>query len=390
MQATTRTVSDMDPTPEKLQQYVSWLSRDPGNTSLYRQCAEAATTLRRFDVLLEIADRALESRPDDPALRFDRANACIGLRDYRAALTALAGLETKVSSSDQHSAITANRGLCHYCLGEFEQALPHLKSEYERGQRSASLLFMLVRSHHYLSQMDEAVALAKQNSEPAGRDAALAGAYALLFLDAEDAGSASVWAATALRLDPRSVDGGVTEGTLAIMRLQTDRAQRLFNSVLEVAPETARAWIGLGTLAMLQRDLPQAESHFARGLKQMPGFVGGWHMLGWSQLLRQDLANAEQSFNQALALDRNFAESHGALAALDAMRGDVASARHRLNVAKRLDPNCMSAQFAAALLEDSSLQGAQSQQILQNALGGLASQHQSALGRLLVKRPNNR
>ena len=63
------------------------------------------------------------------------------------------------------------------------------------------MLFMLVRSHHYLGQLDEGVTLSKQNPEPASGDAALAGAYALLFMDADDAGSAARWAATALRLD---------------------------------------------------------------------------------------------------------------------------------------------------------------------------------------------
>lgn len=377
--------SAMDSSIEKLQQRMAWLGRDPGNASLYRQCADAASTLRRFDLLLQIADTALAHNPGDPALRFDRANAQIGLRDYRSALATLAGLPA--ASTEQQHAIEANRSLCHYCLGEYAQALPHLASEYERGQRAPRLLFMLVRANHALGQLDEAVAIATANAEPAAQDASLAGAYALLFLDAEDADAASRWAATALRLDPRSIDGNVTEATLAIMRMQTDRAQRLFNAALEVAPETARAWIGLGTLSMLQQNLPQAESHLERGLKLMPQYVGGWHMLAWSQLMRRDLKAAEQSFNQALALDRNFAETHGALAALDVMKGDPTSARHRLAIAKRLDPQCMSAQFAAALLEDPTLQGASSQQIIQQALLGITSQNQSALAKVLLKRP---
>lgn len=383
MQAPNETLSRTDPTLEKLERHLSWLRRDPANPSLYQQCADMATQLRRHDVLLEIAELALTMRPDDPALRFDRATACIGLGRYRAALTALA--EVPAATSDQQSAIQANLGLCHYCLGEFSEALPHLESEYQRGARTASLLFMLVRSNHHLGRMDEAVNLAKQNPEAATRDAALAGAYALLFLDAEDAGGAARWAATALRLDPRSVDGGITEGTLAILRLQTGRAEELFNTVLEVAPDAPRAWIGLGTLAMLQRDLIRAESHFERGLQAMPQFIGGWHMLGWSQLMQQKLQAAERSFQQALELDRNFAETHGALATLDAMRGDAASAQKRLSVAQRLDPQCASAQLAAALLQDPTLQAARSREIIQQALLGIGDRNPSALGRMLLK-----
>lgn len=383
MQAPNDLVSPTDSLLEKLQRHLSWLRRDPANPTLYRQCADLATQLRRHDLLLESAELALAMRAEDSALRFDRANAYIGLGNYRAALAALA--EVPAATSDQQNAITANLGLCHYCLGEFSEALPHLMSEYQRGERKAALLFMLVRSHHYLGQMDEGAALAKQNPEPATHDASLAGAYALLFMDAEDAGSAARWAATALRLDPRSIDGGITEATLAILRLQTARAEQLFNNVLEVAPDAPRAWIGLGTLAMLQQELVRAESHFERGLQTMPQFIGGWHMLGWSQLMQQKLQAAEKSFQQAMELDRNFAETHGALATLDAMRGDAASAQQRLNVALRLDPQCASAQLAAALLEDRTLQGARSRDIIQKTLLGIGDRNSSALSRLLMK-----
>ena len=384
MQASVRVSSDMDAQVEKLQQRIEWWRRDPTNASLYRQCANTATALRRYDLLLELANSALERSAGDLALRFDRATAHIGLRDYRAALADMAELQP--DSAEQQYAITANRGLCHYCLQEYDQAVLHLMHEYERGVRTPQLLLMLVRSHHHLGQMDEAVALAKANAQLAQGDAVLAGAYALLYMDASDTASASQWAAAALRLNPYSIDGSITEATLATMRLQTDRAGQLFDAVLETAPETARAWIGVGTLAMLRRDLRRAQSYFERGLELMPEHVGSWHMLGWVQLLQQDLDAAEKTFNQALALDRNFAETHATLAAVDVMKGNTESARHRIEVAKRLDPQCFSAHYAEALLADPTLQGARSQEILQQALLNISSRDQSALSQLLLKR----
>lgn len=384
MQISSNASSDMDVQLAKLQQRVAWWRQDPSNTSLYRQCVDMASTLRRYDVVLELANSALERAPGDLAFLFDVANAQIGLREYRAALSSMAALQPQ--SAEQEQAIAANRGLCHYCLGEHEQALPDLKQQYERGLRAPELLLMLVRSNHHLGHLDEALALAKSNQPSAHGNAALAGAYALLYMDANDVAGASQWAATALRLNPRSIDGSITEGTLAVMRLQTDRAQQLFDAVLAAEPTTARAWIGLGMLAMLRQDLRQAQSHFERGLDLMPEFVGSWHMLGWLQLLQKDLAGAERSLNQALALDRNFAETHAMLAVLDVMKGDRSSAEHRLTVARRLDPQCASAQYAEALLADRTLQGARSQEILQQALANIANQDQSALRRLLLRR----
>lgn len=384
MQATLKVMNDADPSLEKLQQRVGWLRRDPGNATLYRQCADAAMALRRYDLLLEIADLALQSHPLEPALRFDRANAQIGLHDYRAALTTLGELQSP--SLEEQNAIRANLALCHYCLGEYAEALPHLQHQYQLGQRTPRLLFMLVRSRHYLGELDEAAAIANDNVEAANADAALAGAYALLYLDVENTGAAARWAATALRLDPHSIDGNVTEGMLAIMRMQTARAQQLFKVALDGAPGTARAWFGLGSIALLQQDPQSSESHFKRGLEFMPEFIGAWHMLAWTQLMQRDLTGAEASLNHALALDRNFGETHGALAMLDAMKGATDSARHRLIIARRLDRDCLSAQFAAALLEDPSLQGVRSQEILNKLLLGIAGQNQSALNRVLLQR----
>lgn len=385
MQASTHVSSHMESPLEKLQQRLGWLRRDPDNASLYRQCADAAMALRQYDVLLEIADQALSRDPDNSSARFDRANARIGRREHREALTVLA--EIQPVTPEQTAAIVSNQAICHYCLGEYAQALPLLMSEYQQGRRSTPLLLMVVRSHHHLGLLEEAAAIANANPQLGGDDAALAGAYALMFLDSGDAGSAARWSATALRLDPGSVDGSITDGTLAVMRLQLDRAQRCFNSVLKTAPENGRAWLGLGMLAMLEQDLKQAGTHFERALQSMPTYVGGWHMLGWTQLMRQDLQAAERSLERAMELDRNFAETHGTLAALDAMKGNVESARHRLEIAHRLDPNSFSTQFAAALIQDPSLRSSQSQRIMQQTLLQIGGQADSPLTRLLLQRP---
>jgi tetratricopeptide (TPR) repeat protein len=375
----------MESPVEKLQQRLGWWRRDPDNASLYRQCADAALALRQYDLLLEIADQALTRDPDNASARFDRANARIGRREYREALAALA--EIQPVTPEQSAAIGSNQAVCYYCLGEYQQALPLLMAEYQHGQRSAALLLMVVRSNHHLGTLDEAAAIANANPQVAGNDAALAGAYGLMFLDNGDAGSAARWSATALRLDPNSVDGSITDGTLAVMRLQLDRAQRRFNSVLQAAPETGRAWLGLGTLALLQRDLQQAATYFERALQYMPTYVGGWHMLGWTQMMQRDLQAAERSLEHAMTLDRNFAETHGTLAALDAMKGNVESAKRRLEIAHRLDPAGFSTQFAAALLEDPSLRSSQSQQIMEQTLHKIGGQADSALAKLLLQRP---
>lgn len=368
---------------DKLEQRIAFWRRDPGNAHLYRECAELASSLQRYDLLLELADRAVQLAPTDAAARFDKANALIGLRDYRAALQVMA--ELQAASDEQDIAVTANRALCHYCLREYDQALPHLQRNYARDVRTPGALRMLVTSHHHLGQMDEAVAIAGENSAAAQQDAALAGAYALAYFDADNVAQAAQWARTALRLNPASIDGRITEAFLLILRMQLERADQMFATVLQDAAEVARAWIGAGTVALLQQDLKRARSNLERGVQLMPGHVGSWHLLGWTQLMLGDRASAEQTFEQALSLDRNFAETHGALAGLDALRGDAPSAQRRIEIALRLDPQCLSAKYAAALLADPTLKNTQSRELLQGTLMRIAGGNQSALSQLLVK-----
>lgn len=366
---------------QKLEQRFAWWRSDPTNSRLYRECADLARALRRYDLLLSLTDEALRREPENPAIRFDQVNAHIGLHDFRAALQGLA--EIPFESNEQETAIALNRGLCHFCLNDFAAAVKELTPAYERGGASAETVRMLVRAHHHLGQMEQALELAGANAAPAKADGVLAGTYALLYFDAGDVAKATQWARTGLQLQPDNIDSRVVEGHLLILRRQIDPSRQLLESVVHDAPATARGWIGLGTLALLEGSADKAVALLERGLELMPEHVGTWHLLGWTKLMQRDFAGAERALTHALSLDRNFAESHGALAALDALRGDVASARQRIEVARRLDPNGLASQYATVLVGDPQLKDSQSRAAVQQIANGIGVNSQSALGKLL-------
>lgn len=367
---------------DRLGRLQQMLQTDPANAVLRQQCVELATQAGKFDVVVRLADAALDAHPADAAALFDKATGLIGQRAYREALEVLQRLQPPAGMD---GAVLANMGLCCFCLGDFESAKRHLDQCYAAGTRSPGLLRLLVSSCHHIGALDEAVRIAGENEAAAAGDAALAGVYALLYLDADDAARASKWAKTALRLNPRSVDGRVTEATLLTARLQTDRARQLLEGVIEDAPATGRAWIGLGTLTLLDQRMDVAQQQLRRGLELMPEHVGSWHLLGWAQLVSGETDAAQSTFEHALQMDRNFAETHGALATIAALRGDTKGAQARIDVALRLDAESMAARYAQAVLGGRTGQPGQAQNVVVELVEGLAAKDGSALSKLLIK-----
>jgi tetratricopeptide (TPR) repeat protein len=366
----------------RLQGLQSLLKTDPRNPVLRQQCTELALSSRDYDGLIVTADIVLAAQPTDAAAQFDRATGLIGKREYRQALDIL---EVLRPLQPETYGIDFNIALCHYCLDEYEAALPHLRECYGKGLRDAGLLRLLVTTYHHLGMMDEAKQVCIDNPDPAATDAALAGAYALVFLDADDALHAARCAAIAVRLYPKSIDGRVVQGMLLATRLRTDEAKSVLEGVVADAPQTARAWIGLGSIAMLAQDVVAAQSHFSRGVELMPGHVGSWHALGWTQYWQNDLQAAQATFEHAMELDRNFAETHGALASIAASKGEHQTAERFIEVALRLDPECLSAKFAQSVLARRAGDAVQAQAIIESTAAAFGAQQTSALGRSLGK-----
>ena len=212
-----------------------------------------------------------------------------------------------------------------------------LEAAYRAGERSSGLLRLLVSTYHYLGLLNEAIAIAKENPQAAAADPALAGVYALAYLDANQAQSAARWATKALAADPNSIDGLTVQATLDASRMHVAHAQERFERVLQLSPENGRAWVGLGTLALLDRNLPRARELLTRGVELMPTHVGSWLVLAWVHLFSRELDSAEQVLQKAAQLDRNFSEVQGGLAAVAALRGDVQGAERGIEVALRLE-----------------------------------------------------
>jgi len=353
----------------RLNRMKSMLAADPQNGRLARDCVDLALRSGDYDFVLDRATRALAATPDDLQSHFDRASALIGKKDFRSAIE---GLRTLLDRVPSLTAARINLGLCHYALGEYAQALPELQAAYAAGDRSPDLLRLLVSTSHHLGLVDEAVAIADENPPPEDSGAALPGVYALLYIDADQPGPASKWAARALAANPNSIDGLTAQATLDQVAMKVADARERYDRVLELAPATGRAWVGLGTLALLDQDFARARELLTRGVQFMPNHAGSWLVLAWTHLFANQLDEAERTLERALEVDRNFAETHGALASVRALRGDRAGAEREIEVAQRLDPEGLSVQFARSVLIAAAGDPAAARRLIQESVRALA------------------
>jgi Tfp pilus assembly protein PilF len=367
-------------TLEKLGQLQQLLRADPGNQRLARECVDLALACGDYDFVLHRTEDILSASPQDLTASFDRATALIGKRDY---VRAIGVLHEITALQPELLAAQVNLGLCHYLLAQYADARTPLEAAYRAGERSPGLLRLLVSTYHHLGLLNEALAIAKENPQAAAADAALAGVYALAFLDANQAQSAAKWATKALAADPNCLDGLTVRATLDASRMHVAHARERFERVLQLSPENGRAWVGLGTLALLDRNLPRARELLTRGVELMPTHVGSWLVLAWVHLFSRELESAEQVLHKAEQIDRNFSEVQGALAAVAALRGDVQGAQRGIEVALRLDPKCLSAQFARSVLISRSGDPERGRELIRKTVSGLSPGDGSLLSRVL-------
>jgi tetratricopeptide (TPR) repeat protein len=331
----------------RLARLESLLSADPENLPLRRECIGLAMQGGEFGRALGLIEARLARHPGDSEALFARANALMALKQFPDAIAILKGLEEQGVA---RVAVMQNLATCHFALGQYENVRAYGERLIAAGEKSADVLQLTIAALHHLGEMESALKIADENAEAAAIHGRLAGTCAMVYLDTSKEREAARFAAVALAQNPDSLDGLLVQATLAGANLDSDQAFHQYSRVLELAPDSGRAWLGLGMLATLAQDFGRARELLERATQFMPGHVGSWHALAWAHFFGGDVGGAEKHFAHALELDRNFAESHGAMAAMLAIRGERAEAEREIEIAERLDRKGMTSQFARALL----------------------------------------
>lgn len=309
--------------------------------------------------------RMLDRRPGDPyfALRMSSVAIAGGNFDEALALT-----EALLAAGHDDPAIRFNQAYALFSLRRFAEAKVVLQALYLAQAPFPLVIRLLIRAHHYLGELAEAIALATAYLDVHPDDCEIAGMLSLLHFDDSDLAAAQAWSQRALAGAPQNLDALLAAGGVALGAEDAGTAKGLLLQAVSVQPRNGRVWANLGLADLLALDLDAAEEKLILAVKYMPEHIGTWHVLGWVQLLKKNIDGAEASFQAALALDDNFGETHGGLAAVAAARGNWAKAERHAKTARRLDPQSISSNYAQILQLQSTGRAEQAQSLIEGVL----------------------
>lgn len=346
MQISVKSQTPTDVALSKLSRLQGFLEADPDNANLLADVSDLALDCGDLLAARAAASRGLELQPGNPSFLMRLCSASIAEGNFDEALSITGQL---LDAGVDHPAVRYNRAYAMVCMRRFAEARELLQALHAEQALPAQVGRLLVRTLHYLGEVDEAIAIAQGYLEVDPQNGELAGMLGLLYVDANQLPEAKAWAQRALSLAPDKLDALLAASTVALGAEDTEAARALALRALAIQPRNGRIWSNLGLADMLDFELSAAHENLKQAVHYMPEHIGTWHLLGWVQLLQKDIDAAEASFKQALSIDDNFGETHGALAAVSAMRGDWARADEYAKVARRLDPESMNSRYAQVL-----------------------------------------
>lgn len=354
-----------DATHARLQRLQAFLDNDPENPRLSADLADLALACGEIELARTTVQHMLDRHPSDPyfGLRMSSVAIAGGNFDEALALT-----EALLLVGHEDAAIRYNQAYALFSLHRFAEAKPVLQALYQAEAPFPLVVRLLIRAHHYLGEVEEAIALATAFLAAHPENCDVAGMLSLLYFDNDDLAAAREWSQRALNDEPQNLDALLAAGGAALGAEDAETAKTLLLQAVSVQPRNGRVWANLGLADLLNFDLDAAEEKLLHAVKYMPEHIGTWHVLGWTQLLKKNIDGADTSFQNALALDENFGETHGGLAAVAAARGDWATAERCSKTARRLDPQSMSTNYAQILQMQSMGHADQAQRLIEGAL----------------------
>jgi Tfp pilus assembly protein PilF len=330
-------------TVQRVNRLLGYLDADPQNLQLIADAAEAAMEAHRYatvDALVErhaalqpppsdllnlaglaamrdarferaedLLARAVQTAPDDPALRYNLAWAKAARKDWAGA-SAL--LDRAVADAVPAAAV------------------------------------LNVQMLHQLGRLDDALAWGKVFAEAYPDDQPLHGALSAVAMDAEDMALAADFAKRA----GDAPEALATLGMLGLDAAQLDQSTRFFDQALAGNPQCMRAQLGQGLVSLALARHADAAEKLDRVAAFYGDHLGSWIAAGWAYFSAGDLVRARQRFETAMAIDATLAEAQGAIAVLEAVDSQLDSARRRAQAALRLDRQCFSAALAMSLVLD--------------------------------------
>jgi Tfp pilus assembly protein PilF len=330
-------------TEQRVDRLLGYLDADPENLQLIADTAEAAMEAHRYEAVEALVERHTELQ-SPPAALFNLA----GLAAMRSARFEAA--ETQFSralqSAPDDAAVRYNLAWAKAARQDWSGASELLDRAVADAVPAAAVL--KVQMLHQLGRIDDALAWGKVFSDVYPGDDLLMGALSAVAMDAEDMALAADYAKRA----GDAPEGLATLGMIGLDEAHLEQSTRLFDQALAGNPQCIRAQLGQGLVSLALARHADAAEKLDRVAAFYGDHLGSWIAAGWAYFSAGDLVRARQRFETAMAIDATFAEAQGAIAVLDAVDSQLDSARRRAQAALRLDRQCFSAALAMSLVLD--------------------------------------
>lgn len=334
------------PSLQHLQRLLGYLQQDPENLGLLADVADAALASGEMITAHTVLHKALLVKPGDPYFLLRLSSLALANRDYAESLRITHAM---LEEGKGPVPVLYNHAFALFCLGQFGEARDIFQAILSVEPGNEQVALMLMRTLHYLGEVDEAIerGLAYCQRFPDNGD--LAGQLALLYVDADQLPLAGEWAQKALHSSPSNLEALLAASTATLGQEDIPACLEYARRAIDVQPRNGRAWANRGLAQLLSFDILAAQESLATATECMSEHIGTWHLLGWARLLTGDVAGAEACFQRALTIDDAFGETYGGLAAIAASSGDWAKSDEYAKMARRLDPDSMSAHYGQIL-----------------------------------------
>lgn len=328
----------------RLQSLLGFLERDPGNTSLIADAAQAAFDEQSLAGARELLARHAAIEPLPSSLV--NLEGLIALSEERFE-DAIAIFSALTAAGGANAALKFNLAWAYARMEKWPEALELLDADTVAASPRAPSLKIHVL--HHMERYDEALAEGETLARRFPDDAALMGALATLAMDAEKMDLARTYA----ERGAKSVEGTTALGFMALAERDV-HALSLFDKAIAQDAASPRAWIGKGLGLLVSGDAKKGADAIDRGASLFGDHIGSWIASGWAHFAGGDNTKARESFERAMAIDPNFSECHGALAVMDLMDGKPEAAERECEIALRLDKKSFGGALAKMLLLDRS------------------------------------
>jgi Flp pilus assembly protein TadD len=323
---------------QRLSRLLSYLDKDPVNSALLADAAQAAFDEGAHDQAVELIGR--HPAPLPPQLL--NLEGLIALAQNRDA-DASAIFEALRRGNDT-PALRVNLAWTRARDNKWEEVLALLDDAALDASPHAPAL--KIHALHHLDRYDDGLAEGEKLAARYPANSELLGALATLALDAERLDLVKQYATGG----KDSAEGQTALGMLSLEAQDAAGSLALFEQAMQRQPNNPRAWLGKGLAQMATGDSRSGSAAIDCAAELFGTHPGSWVASGWAHFVNGDTAKARAAFSRALAVDDTFAESHGGMAAVALAEDRLDEARKECEIALRLDKNCFGGALTKSLL----------------------------------------